>query len=163
MAAGAVIRIGSAVGKAAPAVLDQAMKYYRTATKGKVNTPAQAVEFAKRGVAQASIIAQGLAKGGMPVAEILPADVARGDSALTALHTSLNQMYGVIGSQFNADRSDSPIHTDNTDTAKDAIRKQLLMTVRRAFGSLDNAQRVAVALETLDTNDYRWGKEVLGL
>lgn len=163
MAAGAVIRIGSAVSKAAPGVLDTAMKYYRTATKGKVTNSAQAVEFAKRGVAQASIIAQGLAKGGMPVNEIIPADIARGDPQLTALHTSLSQIYGVVGSQFNSDRADSPIHTDTTDTAKDAVRKQLLMTVRRAFGSLDNAQRVAVALETLDTNDYRWGKEVLGL
>lgn len=158
MAAGAVIQIGSALASAAPGVTDKAMSYIRRATKGRVNNVSDAVAFVKRGVPQASVVAQGLAQGGMPVDQIMSVDSARGDPALTQLHTSLRQMYGVIGAQIDSTRSNALGHADLPDTTRDVIRMEMARRLRRAFGSLDNAEKIAHALETFTHADYAWAK-----
>jgi hypothetical protein len=158
MAASAVITIGSAVAQAAPEVLNKAMGYYRRVTGGKVTTQKQAIDFAKRGVDQASVIAQGLAQGGMPVNKILPPDVARTDPALQQLHTSLTQLYGQVGAQFDQTRLSVAGHADLGDTTRDVLRRDMALRLRRAFGNLENAEKIAMALQTMTHADFAWAR-----
>jgi hypothetical protein len=158
MAAGAVVRIGSAVARATPGVYDKAMAYYKKATNNKVVDAISAQKFANRGVPQASIIAQGLAAAGMPVNQIISRDSASADPQLMALHDSLTSLYGAVGKAMDATRIGVAGHADRSDTNADVLRKDMALRLRRAFGSLENAERVANAMETFTSADYQWAK-----
>lgn len=158
MAAGAVVKIGSALVSAAPSVAEKTMNFVRKATKGRVNSVADAVKFVQRGPAQASIVAQGLAAGGMPVNDIISVEAASSDPAMQQLRQSLSQMYSMVTASVDQTRNNALGHTDLDDTTRDVIRKDMALRLRRAFGSLENAQKIAHALETMTTADYKWAK-----
>lgn len=118
----------------------------------KVATGGDLASIANKGLVGASIVAEGLVRAGAPSAAV--AEIFE-DSPL---HREVFQSIVRLGKSLlqAEDKLRPGLGADTSDTARDVLRIKLGGTLTRAFGSLENARRVQMALATMTAADFEW-------
>lgn len=140
---------------AAAAIPDEkkqaAFAWIKKATGGAVSTISSAMSYANKGPANAAVIAEGLVRAGAPVDMVVTA--LPGDINANVRASLLRLGQGLIAAE---DSARPGLNATVPDTANDLMRLNLGKSLVRAFGSLDNAQKVQLGLQTLRQSDFDW-------
>jgi len=128
------------------------MSFFRTATKGAVSNIQQVANFASKGPAQAAIVGEGLIRAGAPSDEI--AAIFEGHPAHAEVVASLRALGRTL--LETQDTSRTGLSASPNDTANDLMRVELVGSVVRQFGSVQNARKIQTALSTLKAADFEW-------
>lgn len=111
-----------------------------------------AIEWAKGNPIKTALIVESLVTNGANVMEF--ADFFTKDQASKEYFSSLQALSESVKKASDADNMG--LSADIADTTRDVLRQQMGRTLVRAFGSLDAARKVQLALDTLTEADYNW-------
>lgn len=132
--------------------LPRVLAWLGTASKGAITTVESAIAYAKKNPLTASLVIEGLIRGGAEASSLISA--MGNDQASQEMALSFSRL-----AQDNAARIDKQhegLGSDDADSERDALRQKMGRRLVRAFGSLDGAREVQLALETLTAKDFAW-------
>lgn len=155
MAAQAIIAgASSAYTSLSPAAKEKALGWIKKATNGAIASVSALKEYAGKGELQATVVAEGLVRAGAPV-DTVSAWFNSGPNAAN-IRASLIKLGQSLNAAVESGRPG--LQGSVADTATDSLRLELVKSLVRAFGSVENAQRVQLALSSLKSADFDWFK-----
>lgn len=135
-----------------------ALAWMARATGGVVSSAKAAVDYVKRNPLSSALVVEALVRYGADVSTFAPY-LGKGKEAegliqsLISLQTKASE---------HSDSDNLGLDASDDDTARDKLRQDMGRVLVRAFGSLDAARKVQVALDTLKERDFEWLR-VVGL
>lgn len=158
MAAPVVASAVSAAYSAVPAKSkEQALRWVKKASGGVVTSVKSMTGFAGTSNAAAVTVAEGLVRNGAPVdaVEAIFKNMANADQIRASLLSLGRQLVE------EEDGGRPGLNASVPDTANDRLRKELIEVLVRAFGSVQQARKVQMALATLREADFGWYEAVI--
>lgn len=129
-----------------------AINWLRKATDGGVANMKQAIGFAAKNELNATIVAEGLVRNGVPQESVSSMfDNSPNGAAIRASLMKIGR--GLIATE---DAQRPGLSASVGDTASDLLRADLVKSLVRAFGSVESARKVQMALATLRESDFEW-------
>lgn len=130
----------------------KALQWVKKATNGAIQSVDALKQYATKGDAQAAVVAEGFVRAGAPVDEVSAwfntgANAAQIRASLIRLGQSLN---------LTVEAHRPGVQGSSSDTSSDALRLRLVRSLVRAFGSVENARTVQLALDSLKSADFDW-------
>lgn len=126
----------SAATKYAPQVYNAGMSLVAKATSGRVTEAKDIVPFVKGDARKLSVITGALAAGGMSANDLIPSDLAALNPQLTQIRATIEGIASNMRDRFDAG-SDRTVGADESDTAKDLLRKQRVNAALDVYGSAE--------------------------
>lgn len=147
-----VAAIRSAFAALPKSALPRVLSWLGTASKGAITTVESAIAYAKKNPLTAALVVEGLIRGGAEAGELISA--MGSDSSSKEMAVSFGRLAAEMADKV--DKQHPGLNADEADTERDVLRQQMGRRLVRAFGSLDNARQVQLALETLTAKDFAW-------
>lgn len=132
--------------------LPRVLAWLGTASKGAITTVESAIAYAKKNPLTAGLVIEGLIRGGADASSLISA--MGNDQASREMALSFSQL--ALDNAARIDKQHEGLSSDDSDTERDALRQKMGRRLVRAFGSLQGAREVQLALETLTAKDYAW-------
>lgn len=134
------------------------LKEWASKSLGKaVNSSKQLVGLAVKDEATAAVVAEGLVRHGADPSGLLTIFESTQNGA--QIRASLINLGKSLIAQEDAGRPG--LNTGVADIANDRLRKELVQVLVRAFGSIEAARKVQMALSTLRADDFAWYQAVI--
>lgn len=134
--------------------VDKAVSFVKTSAGNAFNvaTGGDLATVASKNVAGAALVAEGLVRAGAPSAAV--AEIFNDSPMHREIFDSVVRLGKSIVQAEDGQRPG--LGADAADAARDVLRIKLGGTLARAFGSLENARRIQMALATLKASDFDW-------
>jgi hypothetical protein len=147
-----------------PDIQEKVVEYVSKSTNNKVRNMSGVAKLASRDVTGLAVVAQGAVTAGIPADRVIvssgynPPEIAQLRQSLKTVEAKALAIHGAVNDSVDTDHKHRQLRDD---IASDVVRVNMLKTLISAFGSLEGARKVQVALETISQADMEWYQSVI--